>query len=175
MLAKEKSMIIIAPHKNKSRKATNEDAAFIAEQASEMMLLAAKIEHSREFFDQVYGVHHSQVSKDPIDFFALNPTNQNVVERWKDEAFVIVNPEIINHTRHTVPSEESCLSFAGLPATQVERWNKVTVMYRTIVQEDGKWILSVPIERNLGGLIARIFQHENEHSRGITIYDMIGT
>lgn len=172
MLAKEKPMIIIVPHKNESRKATNEDAAFIAEQASEMMLLAAKIEHSREFFNQVYGVHHSQVSKDPIDFFALNPTNKSVTDKWRDEAFVIVNPEIINHTRHTVPSEESCLSFAGLSAVSVERWNKVTVKYRTILQEDGKWTLSAPIEKNLGGLMARIFQHEIGHGKGEFIYDL---
>lgn len=174
MLAKEKPMIIIAPHKNKSRKATSEDAALIAEQASEMMLLAAKIEHSREFFDQVYGIHHSQVSKDPIDFFAVNPTNKKVTDVWEEYvgAFVIVNPEIINHTRHTVPSEESCLSFAGLSAISVERWNKVTVKYRTILQKDGQWVLSDPIEKNLGGLMARIFQHEIGHGKGEFIYDL---
>ena len=35
-------MYIIEPHKNKSRKATDKDVKYIAKQASEMMLLAAK-------------------------------------------------------------------------------------------------------------------------------------
>jgi peptide deformylase len=174
MLSKEKPMIIIAPHKNKSRKATNEDAEYIAEQSSEMMLLAAKIEHNRDFFDQVYGVHHSQVDKDPIDFFAINPTNDKMTDLWEEYvgAFVIVNPVIINHTRHAVSSVESCLSYAGLAAVQVERWNKITVTYQTISKENDKWELSDPIEKNLGGLISRIFQHEVGHGQAKYIYDL---
>jgi peptide deformylase len=165
-------MIIIKPHKNKSRKATDNDAQFIAEQASEMMLLAAKIEHDRKFFSSVFGIHHSQVCKKPIDFFVLNPTNAMISTRYEmRDSFVIINPEIINHTNNTVDSMEACLSFAGMPEVKVDRWNKITVRYQILVEQDnGSWLLSIPHEENIGSILAKIFQHEMDHGQAKYIY-----
>jgi len=170
----EKAMIIIKPHNKKSRIAVDKDAQFIAEQASEMMLLAAKIEHDRKFFDQVFGIHHSQVSKKPLDFFVLNPTNDKIVNQYGDrESFIFINPVIVNHTRHTVDSIESCLSFAGMPGTTVQRWNKIELVYQVLVeQDDGTFLISEPHKENINGLLARICQHEIGHANAEYIYNL---
>ena len=169
---KEKEMFIIKPHKNKSRLAVDSDAMYIARQASEMMLLAAKIEHERKLFSAVYAVHHSQVNNKPIDFFILNPTNPIIASRYEArDSFIVINPKIIKSTRHTIDSEESCLSFAGYAPTTVQRYNKITVEYQILVeQDDGEFLLSIARQENVGSILAKVFQHEIDHAQAKYIY-----
>jgi peptide deformylase len=75
------------------------------------------------------------------------------------EKEIIMNPEILRHTRHTVDSKEACTTFFDKGLTTVQRWNKMEVLYQ-IFGKDGK--LETVVE-NVTGKRARVFQHEIQH------------
>lgn len=102
-------------------------------------------------------VAHPQIDEeDPMRFFVTQVGE------------VVINPEIINHTGHTVDSEEGCLSFPWNPWTIVQRWNKCVVKYQTIAEDN---TLTEFKEVNLSGKMAKVFQHEIDHLDGKYIYD----
>ncbi len=121
-----------------------------------------------------HALAHCQVERtDPLRFYVTK------------DGVCIINPEIINHTRHTVTNGEACMSYAHQLVKDVERWNKCEVRYQileTIVMkadpsglgmvklEQPEIKLSVPKINNLSGLEARIAQHEIDHFNGINIY-----
>lgn len=167
----KKPLHIIAPHKKTSRLAKNSDAEFIAHEATEMMLLATKIEQERENFSDVFAIHHSQVSKKSINFFIINPTNHVIIKDYSHLAhFVIINPEIVRHTGHTVKKKEGCLSFPNLPNQKVDRWNKIEVSYQFLEANlDDRGLINYTlsdVRNNLAcdKLLAQIFQHEIGHA-----------
>jgi peptide deformylase len=82
-------------------------------------------------------------------------------EEW--EAQVYINPEIID-AQGLESYEEGCLSIPGIRA-EVDRPFKIWVKYQTI---EGK-----PIEEEMEGLLARVFQHEYDHLDGILFIDRI--
>ena len=73
---------------------------------------------------------------------------------------VIVNPEIISHSKEMVSDWEGCLSFPGVRG-EVSRYKKIKVRY---TNEQGE-----TITHEHEGFIARVFQHEIDHLNG-TVY-----
>jgi peptide deformylase len=76
--------------------------------------------------------------------------------------FVLINPEIVRHSRETVLGNEGCLSLPGLMG-EVERYEWVTVKG---LDRHGK-----PFKKKATGWLARIFQHEIDHLDGILFID----
>jgi peptide deformylase len=76
--------------------------------------------------------------------------------------FVVLNPEIVRHSRETVLGNEGCLSLPGIMG-EVERYEWVTVKG---LNRHGK-----PFKKKAAGWLARIFQHEIDHLDGILFID----
>ena len=87
------------------------------------------------------------------------------VDGTKENAKVYINPEI-SPSGDTEVVEEGCLSLPGIWA-KVKRYNKCMVKATDL---DGKEF----VEEG-EGLLARAFQHENDHLEGRLIVDRIGT
>ena len=105
-----------------------------------------------------FAIAHPQIDKkDPLRFFVT-----------RDEA-IIINPVIINHTKHSVDRAEGCLSYPDKRAIKIQRFNKITIEYATI-SRDG-FSLTPRITENLSGVWAQAYQHELCHLNGKYIYD----
>jgi len=103
-----------------------------------------------------YAISNQQVSDTPFKFFVIRESGR-----------VICNPEIINHTKTTVDSEEYCLTFfMEREPVIVQRWNVIEVKFQEL-------IASGLIEKTetLRGKEARVWQHELDHCNGELIYD----
>ncbi len=74
----------------------------------------------------------------------------------------VVNPEIVRTSRETVVGTEGCLSIPGIVG-DVERYETVTVKG---LNRYGK-----PMKLKAKGWLARIFQHEIDHTNGILFTD----
>jgi peptide deformylase len=74
--------------------------------------------------------------------------------------YVLVNPEITRTSKETVVEIEACLSVPGY-AGEVERFETVTIKGQN---RHGK-----PLRLKAKGWLARIFQHEIDHTNG-TLY-----
>lgn len=76
--------------------------------------------------------------------------------------YVLVNPEIVQHSEETDTGIEACLSVPGL-AGEVERWRRVTVK--------GLNRRGQPVKYKASDWLARIFQHELDHLDGVIFTD----
>jgi peptide deformylase len=76
--------------------------------------------------------------------------------------YVVVNPEIVRHSKETVSGNEACLSLPGYFG-EVDRYESVTVKG---LNRQGK---SFRLKAN--GWLARIFQHEIDHIEGMLYID----
>ena len=92
-------------------------------------------------------------------FFVGSPTCD------PDDFEIYINPVITDY-EGAIQDEEGCLSFPGI-YQKVKRFQDVTVEAMGL---DGE-IFS----RTVGGLHARIIQHELDHLDGITLIDKMGT
>ncbi len=88
-----------------------------------------------------------------IDLSPLDETQQ---------AFALINPEVIWASADKVTMEEGCLSFPGL-RFDVERAEAVKIKAQTI---DGQ-----QVELNAEGFLARVLQHEIDHINGRLFID----
>lgn len=73
-----------------------------------------------------------------------------------------VNPEIVRPSWRKVDMEEGCLSLPGVFGV-VRRPERVNVRYLTL---DGQ-----PVQEELSGMIARVYQHEVDHLNGVLFID----
>lgn len=80
----------------------------------------------------------------------------------KDEALVVINPVITNHSVSTAKEEEGCLSVPGVFGV-VKRWRSISVTY---FDRTGK-----KITMKTENLLARVFQHEIDHLDGVLFVD----
>jgi len=87
----------------------------------------------------------------------------NVTED-KDQAYVLINPEIISHSKETEINEEGCLSVPGCYA-KVDRYTEVTVK---ALDRDGKEFTLTATE-----LLAICIQHELDHLDGKLFVDYL--
>jgi len=76
--------------------------------------------------------------------------------------YMVVNPEIVRHSRETVAGNEACLSLPGYFG-EVDRYEVVTVKG---LNRQGK-----PFRLKAKGWLARIFQHEIDHLDGVLYID----
>ena len=77
--------------------------------------------------------------------------------------YTIVNPEITRHSQETVLGTEGCLSVPNLIG-DVERYEGITV------KGLNRW--GKPMKIKAKGWLARIFQHEIDHLKGIIFTDI---
>lgn len=92
----------------------------------------------------------------PLNFFVYDDSEEGINPR------VLVNPEIVQSSEECEIAEEGCLSFPGI-YFEVERPSAVLV--RGLDEEGNK------VEIKAEGFLARIFQHEIDHLRGVVILD----
>ena len=76
--------------------------------------------------------------------------------------YTVVNPEIVRSSRETVTGTEGCLSIPGIVG-DVERSEAITVK--------GLTRRGQPMKIKAQGWLARIFQHEIDHTNGILFTD----
>ncbi|HID91654.1 TPA: peptide deformylase [Candidatus Gracilibacteria bacterium] len=77
---------------------------------------------------------------------------------------VLINPEILTHSKTTNQDEEGCLSIPNRFGT-VERWNKIELKFY-----NEKFL---PKTRTLSDFDARIVQHEIDHLDGVLFIDKV--
>jgi hypothetical protein len=114
---------------------------------------------------QHYAIHHSQFSKDPYNFFVVNPL---LFGEGGRDVMVVVNPKIIKkfpETRKKV--KEACMSFPLRRAVEVSRYDQIEVVYQ-VPTPDGKGMITK--QEVIEGFMAQIFQHEIQHGNGGHIY-----
>jgi peptide deformylase len=80
------------------------------------------------------------------------------------EPEVVINPEIIERSAETIKDWEGCLSIPGIRG-EVPRHQHIKARYQTL---DG-----TVVERPYSDFVARIFQHEDDHLRGIVFLDRL--
>lgn len=85
-------------------------------------------------------------------------------ENSPDFELALINPEIIWHCEDTDTLEEGCLSFPEI-REEVIRYSKIKVKYMDINGEDK--ILEA------ANYIARVLQHEIDHTNGIVFIDRL--
>lgn len=76
----------------------------------------------------------------------------------------IINPEITEFSEEEIEMEEGCLSIPGI-YKRVKRPEKIKVKY---IDEKGE-----TVEAELGGIWARVFQHELDHLNGVLFIDKL--
>ncbi len=151
---------LVAPHPKPGKIVTNDDLDRLGKEAQIMYdLCFAQVGPYRGGL----AVAHTQIDAvNPLAFF---------VTAQKD---IVINPVIVNKTKHPVDSIEGCLTFPHLPPKLVKRAHKVTIQYQTIkLEKEGsdKIVLSPVMTRNLSGRDAFVAQHETDHLNGIYIYE----
>jgi peptide deformylase len=77
---------------------------------------------------------------------------------------VVINPEIVERSEERVKDWEGCLSVPGLRGL-VPRHRTIRARYQT---PEGR-----VVEREFADFVARIFQHEDDHLRGIVFLDRL--
>ena len=117
-----------------------------------------------QMFDLMYeargiGLAANQVAL-PYRLFVMNPTGD---ANEKDQEFVLINPQIVKRNG-SEDSEEGCLSLPEVygPVTRAER---ITVEAFDLQGQD--------FALELGGLPARVVQHENDHLDGVLFTDRV--
>lgn len=112
-------------------------------------------------------LHHSQLeAENPLDFFVVNPLLTGNADGSK--LMVIINPHIIEKSDYRVVAE-SCMSFPFKTPHLVNRAMKIKVMYDTPT-ENGETLTTKTEE--VSGLMAHVFQHEQEHAHCNHIYNL---
>jgi len=168
---------IISPHKKISRLVTEKDLERVYTDAEDMYKLLGQ---PIGLYNSFYAIAHPQcVNEDPLRFFVTN--NKLVGDSWffhnPVKTLVIINPVIVRHTNTPVESEEGCASYAFMPKTKVNRYNKCEVEYNELdfyKNADGtfKPMLSPRKRAQLSGIVAKVWQHECDHLDAKYIYDI---
>lgn len=116
-----------------------------------------------EMFDLMYaakgvGLAANQVNL-PLQLFVINVTGQ----RDSGEELVFINP-VVSAPRGSSVASEGCLSLAGVEA-MVSRPEQIHVSAYDLSGNE--------IDMTVGGFLARVIQHENDHIRGVMFVDRI--
>lgn len=90
-----------------------------------------------------------------------NPRYPEAVEM---DPLVVVNPEILERSAELVSGWEGCLSIPGLRG-EVPRHRRIVARFQDV---QGRHVL-----REFHDFIARIFQHEDDHLRGLVFLDRL--
>lgn len=110
------------------------------------------------------GIAAPQVYRPEALFIVASRPNPRYPDAPPMEPEVVINPEILERSDETVKDWEGCLSIPGLRGL-VPRHRRIRARYRT---PDGR-----TVEREFVDFVARIFQHEDDHLRGIVFLDRL--
>ena len=101
----------------------------------------------------------------PIQIFIVAPRpNPRYPEAVELPPEVVVNPEIVERSAEMVMGWEGCLSIPGLRG-EVPRHRRIVARYQNIEGDE--------VTRELHDFVARIFQHEDDHLRGVVFLDRL--
>jgi len=102
---------------------------------------------------------------EPLQIFLVAPKpNPRYPEAVEEAPIVVVNPEIVERSDEMVRGWEGCLSIPGLRG-EVPRHRRIVARFRGL---DGAEVV-----RPFEDFVARIFQHEDDHLRGLTFLDRL--
>ena len=110
------------------------------------------------------GIAAPQVFESKAIFIVASRPNPRYPSAPQMEPEVIINPEIIECSDDLVKGWEGCLSIPGLRGL-VPRHRRILVRYKTLEGEG--------VEREFVDFVARIFQHEDDHLRGLVFLDRL--
>lgn len=136
--------------------------------ARRMRILAMREDFEGQY-SSCYAIAHGQVSREPEWFFVIN-------EEQKDEndkniakqvgSWCVINAEILE-TKHLIRWQEACMTFPHRQPKKIERYNEIKVKYQ-IPSFGGRWLWWRT--KTFTGVIAFMFQHEQQHQLGENIY-----
>jgi len=110
------------------------------------------------------GIAAPQVYESSALFIVASRPNPSFPDAPIMEPEVVINPEILERSGGIVKGWEGCLSIPGIRG-DVPRHLCIQVRYQTA---DGR-----VVARSFDGFIARIFQHEDDHLRGLVFLDRL--
>lgn len=110
------------------------------------------------------GIAAPQVFESRAIFIVASRPNPRYPDAPVMEPEVVINPEIVERSDEIVKGWEGCLSIPGLRGL-VPRHRTIRARYQTL---DG-----TGIEREFADFVARVFQHEDDHLRGIVFLDRL--
>jgi len=110
------------------------------------------------------GIAAPQVYESHQIFIVASRPNPRYPDAPSMEPEVVINPEITWRSDEVVSGWEGCLSIPGIRG-QVPRHQKIRAHYRKL---DGS-----EVDREFKGFIARVFQHEDDHLRGLVFLDRL--
>ncbi len=110
------------------------------------------------------GIAAPQVYESLQLFIVASRPNPRYPDAPTMEPEVVINPEIVWRSDEIVKGWEGCLSIPGIRGHVPRPW-RIRARYRTL---DG-----VEVEREFEGFVARVFQHEDDHLRGIVFLDRL--
>lgn len=149
----KKSDIKLVPDDHPVLHKTPQPYDFEKDGATAQIFANVMFEKMKEF--KGVGLSANQVGVD-VSYFVIG------VDDFRMDVF---NPKIISATGES-DFNEGCLSYPGITVV-LKRPEEIEVEYQDV---DGK-----VIRRLLGGLTARIFQHEYDHMQGLTIKKKVST
>ncbi len=110
------------------------------------------------------GIAAPQVYESSSLFIVASKPNPRYPDAPLMEPEVVANPEIVWRSDEVVKGWEGCLSIPGIRG-HVPRHRSIRARYQTL---DG-----VEVEREFEDFVARVFQHEDDHLRGIVFLDRL--
>ncbi len=110
------------------------------------------------------GIAAPQVYKSERIFIISSQPNERYPNAPEMQPTVIINPEIIWHSKEMQKDWEGCLSLPGVRGL-VPRYTEIKVSY---TNGEGEEVLT-----KYEGFIARIFQHELDHLNGKVFIDRV--
>lgn len=153
--------IITLPHSSlrKKSKAVEKVSDKTLELVEDMKRLTLEWEDSRE---HEVGVALAAVQIDTLDRVVI--IRHDFDDKENREFDVYINPEIAKQEGDLVEDFEGCLSIKDVYG-KVPRYSKVRVKAKGV---DGQ-----PISKTAKGFLARVFQHEIDHTNGVMFIDHI--
>ena len=110
------------------------------------------------------GIAAPQIYESVQVFIVASRPNPRYPDAPSMEPEVVINPEIVWKSDEVVKGWEGCLSIPGIRGHVPRSWS-IRARYRTL---DG-----LEVEREFADFIARVFQHEDDHLRGIVFLDRL--
>ena len=110
------------------------------------------------------GIAAPQVYESFSLFIVASRPNPRYPDAPLMEPELVANPEIVWRSDEIVKGWEGCLSIPGIRG-HVPRHRRIRARYQDL---DG-----VEVEREFDDFVARVFQHEDDHLRGIVFLDRL--
>jgi peptide deformylase len=110
------------------------------------------------------GIAAPQVYESAMMFIVASRPNPRYPDAPLMEPEVVINPAIIERSSELEKGWEGCLSIPGIRGN-VPRHQRIRARYQTLDGDE--------VEREFTGFVARIFQHEDDHLRGIVFLDRL--